>query len=205
MRTQLQRSPSRAGFTLVECLVVIAIVAILIGILIPVVGSARRSAKMTACASNLRQIGQAIFAYQAELKAWPFVRYMPSPFYDEVPIPGGDSWVSRMLSASDLPTSLEKYLDKSSDVFRCPGDDAELVYERCKAQTGHGTSYTSWWVLVGFKPQNADQRNRLLSDFAGYGSPQIVVKDPDFHPKPSRSNLLKVDGSVESERNYADH
>ena len=47
----------KEGFTLVECLVVVAIVAILAGILIPVIGSVRESARDTACISNLRQYG----------------------------------------------------------------------------------------------------------------------------------------------------
>ena len=45
------------GFTLIELLVVIAIIAILAAILFPVFAQARESARMTMCASNMRQIG----------------------------------------------------------------------------------------------------------------------------------------------------
>lgn len=54
---------SRVGFTLIELLVVIAIIALLMGILIPVLGRVRETAKRVVCSSQLRQVGIATTSY----------------------------------------------------------------------------------------------------------------------------------------------
>lgn len=57
------RSKSAAGFTLIEMLIVIAIIAILASILFPVFARARESGRQTTCLSNLRQMSLAFRMY----------------------------------------------------------------------------------------------------------------------------------------------
>ncbi len=55
--------PKKRGFTLIELLVVIAIIAVLIGIMLPVLGKVKEQARRSQCASNLHQIGIALINY----------------------------------------------------------------------------------------------------------------------------------------------
>lgn len=56
----------RSGFTLIELLVVIAIIALLIGILLPALGEARKSGRLTLCLSSMKQLGTSVHSYAAD-------------------------------------------------------------------------------------------------------------------------------------------
>src|ERR1700722_3967575 len=81
--SRASKSPStdsHGGFTLVELLVVIGIIALLISILLPVFSKVRRQAQDLTCISNLRQIGLALVAYSTDNHG-----YLPAAV---APLPG---------------------------------------------------------------------------------------------------------------------
>ena len=68
---QRRTQRSTRGLTLVEVLVVIAIIGLLMALLIPAVSSVRESARRMSCVNNLKQIGQGIHNYEAAFNAFP--------------------------------------------------------------------------------------------------------------------------------------
>lgn len=115
--------PSRNAFTLIELLVVISIIALLVGILLPALGAARKSAQNAACLSALKQIGIAIGAYAVDNKEYvPRLREFSSTLTDSQlssvadNFDGGEN-VAESWWTSQLATS---GYGATPDMFKCP-------------------------------------------------------------------------------------
>ena len=90
----------RRAFTLIELLVVIAIIAILIALLLPAVQQAREAARRTQCRNNLKQMGLALFNYEATFNVFP-IGYLDTVPGGQANLDGGWSWTSMILPYID--------------------------------------------------------------------------------------------------------
>src|SRR5947208_1026723 len=80
---------ARSGFTLIEMLVVVAIIGLLVGILAPSLSAARRVSKATKCKANLHDIGIGMKAYlDVNRDTFPWAARMPSPLHPQSGQPG---------------------------------------------------------------------------------------------------------------------
>jgi len=131
---RLQRG---AGFTLVELLIVVAIIAVLLSILVPSLNRVRETAKEVACKAQMKQMGYAFLGYeQSNNGYWPWQEWveerlkgLPPKFWEwSVNVSAGNALVPKEVAAkfgmgepeSGWCTKLVPYLGDDYKVFCCP-------------------------------------------------------------------------------------
>jgi prepilin-type N-terminal cleavage/methylation domain-containing protein/prepilin-type processing-associated H-X9-DG protein len=152
-------TPRRAGFSLLELLVVIGIIGILLALLLPAVMRARTAASRPLCASNLRQVGALLHAYANDNRGEIPACYgkgepaLPTTWCRPIIDRGGVA----LLVAAPVGTAKQAYAN-DADLFVCPASahDSDPMYRR-----NRGSGFLWWSYSQEPDPKDPDEQGAI--------------------------------------------
>jgi prepilin-type N-terminal cleavage/methylation domain-containing protein/prepilin-type processing-associated H-X9-DG protein len=161
-------NPARRAFTLIELIVVIAIILILAGLMLPALRTARENANRSACRNNVRQIGLALVDFAGDHNGW-FVLSDKNSNADGSP--KYQTKDGKTVLAGEYPFTqhgrklfAEGYL-REPTVWVCPSDDGEKNAGGALIAVAPFTDTTKFALSGGFNSQG----NCSFMFIAGYG------------------------------------
>lgn len=169
-------------FTLVELLMVIAIIAILASILFPALNEAKETAKKAKCLSNLRQMGIGINGYESDFNGW-------TPAYDNASTANGAGcgWWYRTTDEGTLGTYIYGMSgvvgDPVKELFVCPADIRPVVAPGvATSKSQRDWRISSYGFLRSCSPQNTGKfLGFFLPDVKRPSSKIIVTESNNSH------------------------